>query len=392
MKEVIKVIYVLNSSTMFGGANKSFLAMLTLLRQHGVEPLVVTPDTDGIYRHLTDMGVRTLPLNYRTATYPPVRGLVNLIMWLPRLCGRLWLNHQAALRLAHVCRDWGADLVHTNVSVVNIGFKAARRAGIPHLWHIREYGDLDFGFRYIWSRGQQIARYHLPNSYTVCITKDIQRYNNLLGHNASKVIYNGIISKIIEPPAHRENKYFLFVGRLEPAKGIAELLGAYDDYRQQVSTPLPLYIAGDTDNQSYKSFLLSLAEQSGLCPYLNFMGMCEDVSTLYAKALAVIVPSHNEGFGRVVAEAMSMGCPVIGHDTAGISEQLENGRTMTGGEIGLGYTTKEQLVNMLLNLSGGKNEDLEKITTRALKTVRQLYTTESNADGIFQFYQSILEG
>lgn len=392
MKDVIKVIYILNSSTLFGGANKSFLAMLQLLCRRGVEPLVVTPDTDGIYKYLGDNGVRTLSLNYRMQVYPPVHSIVDVVLWLPRLCGRLLLNHQAARRLAQVCRDWNADLVHTNVSVINIGYMAAKYVGIPHVWHIREYGDLDFAFHYIWNKRQQHARYRRPKSYTICITKDIQRYNNLSGCDASKVIYNGIISGDTEPALCRKNKYFLYVGRLEPAKGIADLIAAYAEYRHKVANPLPLFIAGDTDDKQYKSFLRSQVEHLEIQPYLNFLGMCDNVNSLYAEALAVVVPSVHEGFGRVVAEAMNMGCPVIVHDVAGISEQLENGRALTGNEIGFGYTTHEQLVSLLVRLTNEENVNLEKIAADALNTVRQLYTSEKNAESVYLFYQNILEG
>lgn len=390
MKETIRVIYVLNATTMFGGANKSFLAMLELLSQKGVEALVVTPDTDGIYKHLRDRGISTLALNYRVAAFPPIRSFADRVLLVPRLCGRLLSNHFAARRLAQVCKEFRADLVHTNVSVINIGFNAAHYVGIPHLWHVREYGDLDFGYHYIWSKRQQIERYRQCNSYTVCITKNIQSYNKLSGNESSKVIYNGVISGDEKLPDSRKNNYFLFVGRLEQAKGIIELLNAYSEYTKQVSEHLPLYIAGDTDSEQYKHLVVSTIESLGVQNDVKILGMCDNVNQLYADALAVIVPSAHEGFGRVVVEAMNMGCPVIGRDSAGIREQFENGRVLTGGEIGFGYSNNKQLVNLLINISTQKEQHLEDITSRALNAVRKLYTMKANADSVFQFYQSIL--
>ena len=64
------------------------------------------------------------------------------------------------------------------------------------------------------------------------------------------------------------------------------------------------------------------------------------------QAKAIIIPSHNEGFGRCMPEAMFNGCLCIGHDTGGTKEQMDNGTEATGEDIALRYQTEDQLTDI----------------------------------------------
>ncbi len=355
----------------------------------GVEPLVITPDKDGIYAVLKEDGIAVHSLTYRSNAYPPLRCMKDGLMWIPRMIGRLLVNQISKWQLVILARAWKADIIHTNVSTIAIGYQAAKVLKIPHVWHIREYGDLDFGFRYFPSQKVQRMRYRHPNSYTVCITHAIQRFNNLDGWEHSKVIYNGII----EGNKHKERatcSYFLFAGRLEEAKGISSVLEAYVHYHKQAAHPFPLYVAGDTEDSVYKQSLLDYIETNGIKDHVNILGMQQNMIPYYSAAKAVIISSPNEGFGRVAVEAMSLGCLVIGYDNAGTKEQLDNGLQLTGGEIGLRFKTQTELVQHMLHITETSEEQWQPYIERAYRTVNQLYTQQHYAQSIVQFYHSML--
>ena len=87
---------------------------------------------------------------------------------------------------------------------------------------------------------------------------------------------------------------------------------------------------------------------------------------------------------------------VVGHDVAGTKEQFDNGVELTGEEIALRYTQQEQLVQHLLDITdavekGVFKEHYEPMILRAQQVVKQLYTSERNAEQIFQEYQEILK-
>ncbi len=96
--------------------------------------------------------------------------------------------------------------------------------------------------------------------------------------------------------------FFLFVGTLEPRKNIPALLEAWRATREQ--TGADLVIAG-----RLRSDFPPLASEDGLV----ILGeVAEDeLPRLYSEALAFVYPTHYEGFGLPVLEAMQCGCPVI---------------------------------------------------------------------------------
>ena len=118
--------------------------------------------------------------------------------------------------------------------------------------------------------------------------------------------------------------------------------------------------------------------------------MRKDILSLYKEAKALIVPSLSEGFGFITAEAMFCGCLVIGNDTAGTKEQFDNGLEMTGEEIALRYTKQEELVQHLIDVTNEPIKHYEPMILRAQQVVTQLYSTETHAERVYEFYNYIL--
>jgi glycosyltransferase involved in cell wall biosynthesis len=62
-------------------------------------------------------------------------------------------------------------------------------------------------------------------------------------------------------------------------------------------------------------------------PRVVFLGFMPSVARHYAAADAIVLPSDQEGFGRVIVEAAAFGLPSIGSRVGGIPEVIEEGRT-----------------------------------------------------------------
>ena len=393
----MKVLYILHALSTTEGSAKSFLNLLNSLIPLGIQPVVVCPNEGDVYQYLKGKNIPVYTCFFRFCVYPPFDKVrKNRLLFVPRLFGRVMANVIGTLQVCRICRREKPDIIHTNVSVVDIGYHASRLLHIPHIWHIREYGALDFNYYYYYYKRQQLRRYRRRNSYTICITKDIQRYNKLENINNSRVIYDGVLSEKSIYYTSNKHPYFFFAGRIEPAKGVLYLLQAYVTYCNKCAQPLPLYLAGRFSivNPNYVQECQKIVKDNNLQDKVIFLGEIQDVLSHYQEAQALIVPSLSEGFGFITAEAMFSGCLVVGNDVAGTKEQFDNGKQITGEEIALRYTTQEQLVQYLIDITNAVHDSTftakyEPMILRGQKVVKQLYTSEQHAKHVFQFYQDI---
>lgn len=130
------------------------------------------------------------------------------------------------------------------------------------------------------------------------------------------------------PPADR-GRYLLYVGALEPRKGIETLAGAIPVARAHGLT-LPLKVVGE----GRLSGLLS-----GL-PGVEMVGQATDadLARLYAGATALVLPSLLEGFGLPPVEAAACGVPTVASDLPVLREVLGEAFVASppGDAVGLG--------------------------------------------------------
>lgn len=388
----MKIVYILSLTNEYGGASKSFLLLLKNMISRLVEVIVVVPDRNGIYNTLVELGCEVCVLTYRNNTYPRSKTLKEKILFFPRLIARLIVNNRASKKLAVYLKGKNVDIIHTNVSVINIGFNAARELNIPHIYHFREYGDLDFNLHYFPTWSSFYKKIDVQGSYAISITKGIQRHHHLHGKDTSCVIYNGIFDKESYSEKTEKKPYFLFAGRIEYPKGLDLLLAAYIEYARKVATPYKLLIAGGVVEHLYYAELKRLVSDNQLSDKVIFIGERTDLDVLMSEASAVVVPSRNEGFGRCMPEAMFYHSLVIGHNTGGTKEQMDNGLELTGEEIALRYDTVGELVECLVKVTTEPQQSFSSIIKRAFYTVNTLYQSEVNAEKIYTFYNDIIYG
>jgi D-inositol-3-phosphate glycosyltransferase len=134
-----------------------------------------------------------------------------------------------------------------------------------------------------------------------------------------------------------EKRMLLFVGRIEPLKGIRTLLRAikYINEENQGEKNLCLAVIGgdlqDENGQGSAEMQLmqQLREEYGLQDMVTFLGKRSQDSLpyYYSAAEMVIMPSHYESFGMVALESMACGTPVIASQVGGLIHLVEDGIT-----------------------------------------------------------------
>jgi glycosyltransferase involved in cell wall biosynthesis len=114
----------------------------------------------------------------------------------------------------------------------------------------------------------------------------------------------------------------LFVGRLVLEKGLAELRAAWEQIRRKHDATLMIVGEGPEEAR-----LASWADESkDLSDSVRLLGRQTPMDTCYCASDILIMPSHSEAFGNVVAEAMSYGLAVITTPVGLAQEWIENGR------------------------------------------------------------------
>lgn len=117
-----------------------------------------------------------------------------------------------------------------------------------------------------------------------------------------------------------DRPYFLFVGTLEPRKNLRRLLEAFASLDSVIRKQTLLVIAGGKGWGSLD--LVSLVHLLGLTDSVRLAGYVsnEQLSTLYAHARFLAMPSLYEGFGLPLVEAMSFGVPVLTSSCSSLPE------------------------------------------------------------------------
>jgi D-inositol-3-phosphate glycosyltransferase len=128
----------------------------------------------------------------------------------------------------------------------------------------------------------------------------------------------------------------LFVGRIEPLKGIdsliraiAQVVAKLPELRERLRVPI---IGGALDRiheDDEMVRLQELREELGIGDVVTFIGAKDQdlLQYYYSAAQMVVMPSDYESFGMVALEAMACGTPVIASDVGGLSYLVKHGRT-----------------------------------------------------------------
>lgn len=369
-----------------GGSNVSLLNTLTGLIQNGCNVQVIVPDemTSNLFKK-NSISCTIVP--FRPSIWPVCTSWHHYLSFPLRLLYQRVINYLAQNKITQLARHFNPDIIHTNISVVDLGYQVANKMNIPHIFHFREYGDRDFKYKRYPSQKQFYKK--IENSYSIAITKDLKNYYSL-SDERSVVIYNGIMPQRNYAPMKKEN-YFLYVGGLSHEKGIDLLVGTFISLIKE-GEDLQLYVCG-SGNKGFVDNVQTLVNSEGndVSSRIAFLGQRSDVYELMTKAKALVVPSLSEAFGRITAEAMFNDCLVVGNNTAGTKEQFDNGLSLTGEEIGIRYSNDHELKSAIKTVNQ-KNEDLfNPMREKAFYVVNSLYSAEHNVEEILRFYHRIMD-
>jgi D-inositol-3-phosphate glycosyltransferase len=242
------------------------------------------------------------------------------------------------------------DLIHSHYWMSGIAadeLKSAWHVPVIHMFHTlglmkqrvaRQPGEAEGDYRL---RGeQQVLK--LADRIVAATPAELAQLQWLYQADTKKVVVipPGVDLGHFYPIAPDEAKEFvgiesnsrmlLFVGRIEPLKGIDTLIQAIADMRENgvfENNHLSLAVIGGDPDVSPEATSVEMArlqamrEQFGVQDLVAFLGRRsqDTLPYYYSAAEAVVVPSFYESFGMVALEAMACGTPVVASEVGGLA-------------------------------------------------------------------------
>ncbi len=189
-----------------------------------------------------------------------------------------------------------------------------------------------------------------------------------------------------------DDRMVLFVGRIEPLKGVDTLIQAMSCLQLREKRPVHLAIIGGDPGASPQEMSAEMARLQKLCDDLCleqtvvFLGKRDQdrLPYYYSAAELVVMPSHYESFGMVALEAMACGTPVIASEVGGLAYLVKDGET--------GFTIPDQEPDMLCEkISWLLNDhDLHAQMSQRAEEYAQDYAWEKIAGQIVKVYEELI--
>ncbi|PKH03418.1 hypothetical protein CXF72_06305 [Psychromonas sp. MB-3u-54] len=296
----------------------------------------------------------------------------------------LYRQHRAfSKELTVIIKQHNVDLVHTNFAIPAISARlTAQKCRVPVVSTQHElYGSmgrhLQLGLR--WT--EKICSHIVYISQTVAksFTAD-----NLNANNES-IILNGIdvdsIAAHIRPVSERRRHRIICVGRMIGLKRQSLLLEAMPKLIKRQPEIELLFVGSGSDEQKLKDLTKKLFIEQ----HVKFMGWLsrEETMKTIASSSVMVIPSSQEGFGLVVAEALALDIPIVCSDIPVFKEVA--GDTALMFKTGDSQSLTDAIIDVFENPSAAESR-----CKQGKQRVLDRFTIDVMVDSYLKLYEKLL--
>ena len=335
-----KILYVHPSNELYGG-DRMLLWILKLLPRDTYAPHVVVPNDlpyEGLLTrelHAIDVPYQELKLGVLRRRYQSVPGMALFT----------WRTLASAWQMARFCRANQVALVHSNSTAVVAGALAARLAGIPHVWHVREIittpERLHRGMaQLLWRLSSRVLTVSSPVREHLLAAQPELAYK-------TRVVYDGLDPSPfirVDPDAVAQQRRAWGLGPKDSADGglLIGMVGRISSWKGQellVRAAAPVLVnhpqahlalvGGNVPGEEWREEALrDLIRELGIAERVHLEGFRTDVPVVMGSFDVFCLPSTRpDPFPGVVLEAMAAGLPVVATAHGGPLEQVVEGET-----------------------------------------------------------------
>jgi glycosyltransferase involved in cell wall biosynthesis len=238
----------------------------------------------------------------------------------------------AFIPLVWTIKRFQIDVVHTNDHRMHILWTLpAKLSRVPHLWHQRT----------VVPRSRMIELLIRLPSARIAISEFVARSILRVSKKISTVVIGNPVKKvkvnlselkscrqeILKKAKSPQLQYLIGIfGQLSRDKNSIMAVKALKSLEQSIGIKAVLAYFGD-DRHSYWSVIEGEIKDAGLCSPVLYMGRKRPVEPWMSACDVIFAPAIQDGFGRTLIEAMSLGVPVVAARAGGHVEIIEHQRT-----------------------------------------------------------------
>lgn len=366
-------------SSEYGGAELALVEHVEALQKRNILAHVTIPAGGDVKDLLVEKGISHSVVNYSFWSRQAGDGLSEEV-------AAAEINSEGAAQIMDLAKNIDPTFMANNSIVCPWAQPAAKALGLPLVWFVHEYGDLDHSIDFSHDLTNVRAFVVDQSDLVICCSQAVKDAL-LQGSKSTKthVVYPDVslelvskMSKEKAPQIFSSSKKVIklaFVGRIKASKGQMYAVQALRLLVDQ-NAPAELALIGPVDEE-YKKLITKEIKKLNLTKHVKFIGFQKNPHAYTAQADAVIVASNNEAFGRTTVEAMMLGKVVIGSNAGGTAELIKSGVN------GILFKPKdsEDLAKAILKLRDKKN--IKTISSAAEKSIAQLLNPKNNSAKLY---------
>lgn len=384
------ILFLLHCSDLNNGATRSMVDVIeNLVKKENVKIIVIYPDKEGsAIKYLNDLGIKTFHILYGRWDYFQNQKMLNKTKFLIKSIIKQAIGIINIPKVINIIKRERINVLYSNTGVIYQGALLNKITKIPHIWHIREFGEEDHGLKNMYGNNRF---YKCLNKYTnsvIFISNSIkQKFEKYIENkNKTSVIYNDISKKFINPKENINENYKLkmtIVGTIQEGKGQFEAVKAVKILKDK-NIDCELHMAGKETGDYYLEIKKYITE-NGLEKNAIFDGFIKNVNEYRKKFDIGIVASSNEAFGRVTIEGMLSGLAMIGADAAGTKELIEDNNN------GLLYELhNEKALADKIQILNNDRQMLKNISNNGFNYAVNNFTVGKASDAIYNIVKDII--
>lgn len=383
----MRILYILDPATI-GGATNAFLSMTDILHKRGIDMIVCTSKYGKLNELLTQKGIYNIPILHDEMITRIPCGKKEKIRKLRKTLLYAYHDIRAIRIITKNINIKQIDLIHTNSSRSDVGFFLSKIYRIPHVVHLREFGDLDYDCYPL--NPFYIKIYNKYADRFFCVSDAVKRHWIRQGIDSNKVvtIYDGIDYSTINISSDESKTEpilrLVMSGGIIPSKGQHIAIKAIGLLPKDVQKNITIDFIGWGD-YNFKQSLVDKSIEYGFVNPIKFLGARNDIHQLLSKYHIGLMCSRSEGFGLVTAEFMFAKLGVIASDSGANPELIQDKQTGLIFENG----NSENLAVKIMELYNNR-ELLVNLSNNARNQALLNFTSMLNADKVFEQYKIIL--